>query len=75
MIAANNSYRISIIITLYDIKQKARIGGGDRKFSKMVELLGPQNLKIVELLGPKFAKKAFLSKFSRFFGVASNFEL
>ena len=33
------------------------MGGADRKFSKMVELLVPQNLKMVELLGPKFAKK------------------
>ena len=27
----------------------------------MLDLLGPQNLKLEELLGPKFAKKAFLS--------------
>ena len=46
----------------YDHDQKARIGGGDRKFSKMVELLGPQNRKMVELLGVKFAQKGLFLK-------------
>ena len=42
--------------------QKARIEGDDRKFSKMVELLGPQNRKMVELLGVKFAQKGLFLK-------------
>ena len=42
--------------------QRSRIWGGVRKLSKMVELLGPQNLKIVELLGPKFANKGRIVK-------------
>ena len=33
--------------------------GGDRKFLKMVELLGPQNRKIVELLGVKCSQKPY----------------
>ena len=37
--------------------QKARIGGGYRKFSIMVELLGHQNRKMVELPGVEFAQK------------------
>ena len=48
---------------MYD-KHKPRREGGDRKFSEMGELLGPQNLKMVELLGPEFFKKTSLSKFS-----------
>ena len=39
--------------------------GGDRKFSKMVELLGPQNRKMVELLGVQFDQKGlFLEIFA-----------
>ena len=45
--------------------QSVRRGGGDQKFSIMLELPGLQNCKIVELLGVKFAKNAFFSKFSR----------
>ena len=41
----------------YHLIRELEEGGGDRKFSKTVELLGPQNLKMVELLEPKFAKK------------------
>ena len=37
-------------------------GGGDRKISKMIELLGPQNRKMVELLGVKFAHKGLFLK-------------
>ena len=44
-------------------EQKARIGWRvDRKFSKMVELLGPQNRKMVKLLGVKFAQKGLFFK-------------
>ena len=42
--------------------QKARIGGGYRKFSIMVELPGPQNRKIVESLVVKFAQKGLFLK-------------
>ena len=45
--------------------QKSRMGGGDRKFSKMVELLEPQSRIMVELLELKIARKGFLSKFLR----------
>ena len=41
------------------------MGGGDRKFSKMIELLGPQNRKMVELLGVKFAQKGIFLNFLR----------
>ena len=37
-----------------DLDQKARLGGGDLKFSKMVALQGPQNHKMVALQRPKF---------------------
>ena len=43
-------------------------GGGDRKFSKIVELLGPQNRKIVELQEVKIVQKAF-------FKISFDFEL
>ena len=56
--------------------QKARIGGGDRKFSKMVELLGPPNRKMVELLGFKFVQKSlFFLNFRGVFGAATDFKL
>ena len=44
------------------VNQRARSGGSDRKFLKMVELLGLQNLKMVLLLGPKFSKKKYFVK-------------
>ena len=37
--------------------------GDDRKFSKMVELLGPQNRKMVELQGVKFAQNSLFQIF------------
>ena len=37
----------------------------DQEISKMVNLVGPQNLKMVALLEPKFSQKCFLSKFLR----------
>ena len=47
--------------------QRAWKGGGDRKFPKMVELLGTQNLKMVQLLGPEFApKRPFCQNFRGF---------
>ena len=33
--------------------------GGDRNFSKMAELLGPQNRKMVELIRDKFAPNIY----------------
>ena len=54
--------------------QRARIGG-DRKFSKMVELLVPQNCKMVELLGVKFAQKDLSQNFRGTYGAATDFKL
>ena len=53
------------IIAIRDLEKL----GGDRKFSKIVELLGPQNLKMVELLGSKFD---YNSHFVKIFVVSSS---
>ena len=40
--------------------QRSRRGGADRKFSKMVELLGPQDRKMIGFLGDKVAQIGLL---------------
>ena len=52
--------------------QRSRIGG-DRKFSKMVELQGPQNRKKIAVQGPKYAKRDLFSKFSQSIVTETNF--
>ena len=51
-------------------KQKGRRGGGDRKNSKIVAILGPQNHKEVELIGPKIARKGSSQNFGVAFSAA-----
>ena len=62
------------------------MGRGDRKFSKMVELQGSQNLKMVELLGVKFVQEGLFLKtsliihfqkgpFQNYRGALNNFEV
>ena len=48
----------------YRAQPKRLTVGGDGKFSRMVELLGPQNLEMVELVGPKFAQKPLSQNFT-----------
>ena len=57
---------------LFDSDQKARLGGGDPKFSKIVALQGPQNHKMVALQRPKFAPKYL---FINVAGAATDFKL
>ena len=53
-----------------------RLYDGDRKFSKMVELQGPQKRKMNELKEVKIGQRdLFLKLFCGAFGTATNFEL
>ena len=63
------------LLTLQMLKIYIRIRDLDRrdqKFSKMVELLGPQNREIVKLQGVKLAQKGL---FLKIFCAATDFEL
>lgn len=46
-----------ISLLLFDIRFRDAEEEGDRKISKMEELVGPQNFKLVEFLGPQISRK------------------